>query len=52
MSNAVATTSIIKTLDSIVDKNITKELPMTTNKVLLYTSGSALTHVSLGKLSN
>jgi len=52
MSSNTSTTSIVKTLTSIVDSNIDKTKTLTINKVLLYKAGSTLTAVDLGKLSN
>ena len=52
MSSNTSTSSVVKTLTSIVDSNISKTLPLTINKVLLYKSGSTLTPVNLGTLSN
>lgn len=52
MSSQTSTTSIVKTLTSIVDNNIDKTKKLTINKVLLYKAGSTLTPVNLGTLSN
>jgi hypothetical protein len=45
------TTSLVKVLDDIVDKNISDTKPMTVNVVILYEAGSQLTAIDLGTLS-
>lgn len=51
MSNTASTSSIVNVLTKIVEDNINNTKSKTTNKIVLYKSGSALTPVDFGKIS-
>ena len=50
MSDAT-TNSIVQSLTDIAVKVVDSTVPLTTNKVLLYSTGSALTPINVGRVS-